>query len=610
MKLLSIKQLAHHARRTYLRFPFALLSAALGTSVAITLVESPATSEKGVLINLLISAALGLPLFITIPILAEKLRLAKAANVLSQAAGALLLVGYFFSLPADVFSSPEFHAIRFFLLNLALHLLVAIAPYFGKNQINGFWQFNKNLFLRFLTAALYSGALYAGLSIALASVDHLFEIDVDEKRYGELWILIAGMFNTWFFLAGVPENLDELNNETSYPKGLKIFTQYVLLPLVVVYLIILYAYEGRIIFEWEWPKGLVANLVLGFSVTGILALLLVYPVQQYEENKWIKTFGRWYYVALIPLVIMLLLAIWRRISDYGVTENRYFVLVLGACLGAIVIYFIFSRAKNIKIIPITLCGVSFFAAFGPWGAFAVSERSQKSRLEALFVKNEILVDGFVQKSQRPVPFTDTKEISSVVNYLHKVHGLSAIQPWFKQDLRALIDSGSAEYRQTKVERVVALMGISFVNEWQIEMDHNFSFNAKTDGPIAIAGYEYLVQLNDFTSPTTTPMPIIDRQGFTMLLDFDGNRATLTIYQPGSASDSIVVRLAPLVEDLIEEFGVSPANHSLPAEKMVMEYSGRRLKAKIYFSVLRGQKVDDQVTIGGLQADLLLGRRDN
>ena len=45
-----------------------------------------------------------------------------------------------------------------------------------------------------------------------------------------LWIVIAGVFETWFFLAGVPKNLEELDESDDYPKGLKIFTQYVLLP--------------------------------------------------------------------------------------------------------------------------------------------------------------------------------------------------------------------------------------------------------------------------------------------------------------------------------------------------------------------------------------------
>jgi hypothetical protein len=232
MKLPSLKHLFHYAFRTLQRFPFALLSAGVGTIGALILIDRSGGSRDGVLHNLLVTAALGLPLFTILPILAEKWGWRQPKNFLLQIGGALLLAAYFISLSPDVFSSPYLHLLRFFLQNIALHAFVAIAPYTGKEDLTGFWQYNKSLFLRFLTAVLYSGVLYVGLVIALLAVEHLFDLDIDGKRYGQLWVLIAGMFNTWFFLAGVPENLAALNQETHYPKGLKIFTQYVLIPLV------------------------------------------------------------------------------------------------------------------------------------------------------------------------------------------------------------------------------------------------------------------------------------------------------------------------------------------------------------------------------------------
>ena len=41
--------------------------------------------------------------------------------------------------------------------------------------------------------------------------------------------------NTFIFLAGVPKDLSALEKETSYPKGLKAFTQFVFLPLITLY---------------------------------------------------------------------------------------------------------------------------------------------------------------------------------------------------------------------------------------------------------------------------------------------------------------------------------------------------------------------------------------
>ena len=42
---------------------------------------------------------------------------------------------------------------------------------------------------------------------------------------------------------------------------------------------------------------------------------------------------------LIPLIVVLFLAVWRRVSDYGITEPRYIAIVYGLWLVAMVALF-------------------------------------------------------------------------------------------------------------------------------------------------------------------------------------------------------------------------------------------------------------------------------
>jgi hypothetical protein len=133
-----------------------------------------------------------------------------------------------------------------------------VGPYWNRDEMSAFCQYNNTLFLRFLTAVLFSAVLFIGLVIAMGSIDVLFNVDINEERYFQLFVVIAGIFNTWFFLSGIPGSLDSFNRVKEYPKGLKIFTQNILLPLVIIYVIILYLYTGKIILEWAWPEGLFA----------------------------------------------------------------------------------------------------------------------------------------------------------------------------------------------------------------------------------------------------------------------------------------------------------------------------------------------------------------
>src|SRR5699024_7800906 len=169
-----------------------------------------------------------------------------------------------------------------------------------------FWQYNKTLFLRFLTAVLFYGVLFIGLVVALGSLELLFNISFDFESYLELFYIIGGIFNTWFFLAGIRDAIHKLDRIRNYPKGLKVFTQNILIPLVIIYMIILYLYMAKIITQWAWPEGWISILVLSFSIAGILANLLLHPLRNDIKYKWVKRFSKGYYWILVPLSILLL----------------------------------------------------------------------------------------------------------------------------------------------------------------------------------------------------------------------------------------------------------------------------------------------------------------
>ena len=214
-------------------------------------------------------------------------------SVIIQAAGIILLAAYYFSLPGE---KSNVDITRYILLVIGLHLLVSFSAYisseiFTSSKISAFWQFNQAIFIRILITGIYSGVLYAGLSIAIFSFDKLFNVNIEHKIYGQLFFIIIGIFNTWFFLSDIPSDTDSSESDIVYPKGLKIFTQFVLLPLVIVYLFILYLYTGKIIIEWSLPMGWVSYLILGFSITGIFSLLLVHPLRNIEGNSWIGILG-------------------------------------------------------------------------------------------------------------------------------------------------------------------------------------------------------------------------------------------------------------------------------------------------------------------------------
>lgn len=487
MKLPSMEQVFRDAGATFKRFPLVLIVAAAGTIAAVILIGRENHNQASRLFGVMMATGLGISLLFGLVLLAENSRL----KWLTQGAALLLLAVYGATIPRDLFNSPLVHLIRFQMLIIATHMFVASAPFLRKGKINGFWQYNKTLFFRFLTSGLFSAVLFAGLAIALVALDKLFGVNIPGERYLQLWVLIAGLFNTWFFLAGIPDDVVSLDESQEYPKGLKVFAQYILLPLVLIYFVILYAYVAKIIIQWNWPKGWVSALILGFSGSGLMSLLLLFPIRELPGQLWIKKAWRIFFLVIIPLIPVLFLAAWQRVSQYGITESRYVLLACVVWLAAATLYFNLSRGKSIKFIPISLCLIALGISFGPWGAFAISENSQVARLEKILLRNEILVNSQVQKAPSAVPHDDARQISSIVDYLRSFHGYDRIQPWFAKDLRT--DSGYIGSRFVAADSLTAYMGVRYVSRWEQAESHWQVLKIDWTRPIDIAGYDHILR---------------------------------------------------------------------------------------------------------------------
>ena len=611
MKLPSLNLIISKSSIALRRFPMVIASAAIAVIASIYLVEfNNEIDNESTWLALILVSALGISFFFVLKLIGEKLKWDPKSIWGINILGIGILIGYYFLLPEDLNTAPEAFIYRYILYFLVSHLLVAIGPYWSRGEMSAFWQYNKTLFLRFLTAVLFSAVLYIGLVIALGSIDVLLNVDIDSKRYFELFLLIGGLFNTWFFVSGIPEPIKSFSKIDDYPKGLKVFTQNILIPLVTIYVIILYLYTGKIILEWSWPEGWVAYLVLSFSIVGIFALLLLHPIQEKVENRWIKKFSRSYFITLVPLVILLLLAIWRRIWEYSFTVNRYFVLVLGLWLAGIVAYFIISKTKNIKVIPASLGVIAFLISFGPWSAFSISEQSQKDRLENYLVQHEILMEGTIQKATEPVPFEDRKEISSILRYLNSMHGLKSIEQWFEEDLTtrppsvAGSDTTQPVNRYQLPQHVTERMGIEYVNQWEASPDDmpQRSYSSKKQKITAIGSYDWMVSYH-YPQPGFKDMEIKIGND-SLSIRTDPEQAWIKLFSNVETADTLLINLDPMIRELRQNYNASNS-YNIPATVLKTESSNDWINAVLYFENLNMGAKEDKSVIHSFDGRLFL-----
>ncbi|MFN3840022.1 MAG: DUF4153 domain-containing protein [Cyclobacteriaceae bacterium] len=492
MKLPSLRNLANGLIHVTRRFPLELTAAFIGTVCAMLLFEQAFPEKEEQIIRMLLCSNLALTLLLSVSVFSESRQLNALSSLAFKAASVAALITVFLSLDPI---TDETNVFRFVFLAGAFHLLVSFAPFIFRCSMEGFWEYNKQLFIRILTAGLYSTVLYGGLAIALLSADALFDFKIRSELYGHLFALVFGLFNTTFFLAGFPANWKNLEEPQPYPKGLKIFTQYVLIPLATVYLGILLAYEAKLVIEWSLPKGLVATLVLGYAVYGMLSILLVHPVRFDKGNRWIMTFSKLFYLLLIPLIILLGSAVYLRVNQYGVTESRYVLIILSLWLTGITIYFLSSRLQNIKVIPVSLCIVVLLAVWGPQSAPAVSKRSQLNRLRSFFEQKNSTANG------KLIPLTNASgsgEATEILRYLINRHGAKALHGYLLVDPDSLTRSADTlKYRYARdyerFELVRRYLNLKHTYETAEEQPY-FSAEAVFSDNLPIDGYRYLYKV--------------------------------------------------------------------------------------------------------------------
>jgi len=568
------------------RFPLVLGAAALAALAAILSAED--LGPEWMRDPLLAAATLGIPLSLALKLLAEQRRWPLPARVALGAAATAILVGVWAAWPHW---SDAVRFTRYAQLSIAFHLLVAFLPFAALDRPAAFWQYNRVLFVRAIVSAASSATLFGGLALALVALDKLFGVDVPEDGYFRLWCVIAFVVNTWFFLGGVPEDLEALEERTDYPAGLRVFAQYTLLPLVSVYLVILTLYLGKVVVTWDWPSGWIGWLVSGVAATGILALLLVHPLAGREDQKWVGLFARDFWRAILPAVVMLWLALYQRVHQYGITEPRYFLLVLSTWLFGVAAWYAVTRSTRIRLIPASLCAVALLSYAGPWGAYAVSERSQLGRLRTLLVKTGALAGARLQAPRQPVAANDAREVSATVRYLLTHHGAGRLAPWIGDSLarRAELGRGLASERM-----IVKALGFDYLSGGTDDAFAMLYFSVSGHGTLPAAGFDVLLRLRMPSDSVAGPdelMATLDRARNLVRV----TRGTATIID--IPLDSMLQRLRNLPQ--------TPRRGKTAASLMTAGAETAHTRAVLYLRELSGKAKGPGVEITGAQGDVLL-----
>ncbi|HNX90150.1 MAG TPA: DUF4153 domain-containing protein [Paludibacteraceae bacterium] len=356
----------------------------------------------------------------------------------------------------------EAEIIRMLVLGVSFGAAVFFAPFITGKRPLAFWNYVLDVIYQLITAYVFAGVLMAGLSLALLSLDKLFGMNIPDNSYGYLSVLCFVLFGSVYFLSSMPRlSISEEEKTVEFPKIYKILGLYILLPILGIYILILYVYLAKIIVTWELPNGWVSWLVSILGIVGYLTISLIHPIYLKGENKPAKLFTRFFPIILLPLLILMFVGIMRRLSDYGITINRLYVLLLNLWLFGVSIYIFLTKTRQVKWIYISFAAIAFLFSVGPWSVFSITKHTLKSELTRLYTEAKPFISDQKNPEIKSLDTAKKKRLYDITRYLKQTYGKESVKTVivsvFGKDVKTdNLISVPAIYEDEKTEKYFSL----------------------------------------------------------------------------------------------------------------------------------------------------------
>lgn len=319
----------------------------------------------------------------------------------------------------------------------------------------------------------YSVIMLMGLFSIYFAINKLLGIEISDKIYSSTFVILMMPFNVGIFLSNYPRASASFDNY-KLSKPIKALIIYILIPIFIVYITILYLYFGKVIITAEIPQGMIVELVIWFS---IFEVMLMFVLGKIEDSKVVEGFKKYFPVIILPIMGMMFYAIIFRIREYGITENRFFVLAAGIFATLSNLYYVFYRKNSNITIPIILSATILISTLGPISAYRVSAESQNNRLAKILEKNNMLVRREVIPSSE-ISDEDKSEIVQIVEYMTEKH-----RPWESKYL-------PNDYKNTD-ENFEKLFGFS--HKYSSSTEEDLSYFYEGNSSIDLTGYSRLME---------------------------------------------------------------------------------------------------------------------
>jgi len=432
----KIKSFLPDMKKAIERFPLTVFCSVVVFMLSVYLVENPELKNENLLNELhkmVILLGMSIPLTLALELAREKYLSGKNKWVIRFVNALITLVFIifyrFYYLSGKNSSSTLDSLEQLMATGIIFFLCFLLVPIIGKKDEEE--KYFQSVIVDKTVTILFSVVLFLGLIAVFATIDGLSLIKLDSNIYIETWLFVVFVFSVIFFLSKL-KKVDESLENYEIHKIFKFLIYFIVIPLITTYTGILYVYFGKMLITRSWPQGLVSHLILWYTIFSLFIMIMVTPMA--KKDPVARVFKKYFPFASLPLLVLSIVSISKRISQYGVTPSRYFVVLLAMWLIFCMVSSIFKA--RLSVILISLITVVYISVFTPVNNRRITLMSQNKRFEKILVKHGLLKDGKLVK--KPELAKEKKyEVTDVLNYILGINDrrndIENLKPFGKTD---------------------------------------------------------------------------------------------------------------------------------------------------------------------------------
>lgn len=333
--------------------------------------------------------------------------------------------------------------------------IVAALPQAWDRRANGLWA--QGLLLAIVVAVAATVLVVAGWSLIFAILSTFFELGFFSRWGFDCLPPAAMLFGPWVALALWPRPGGEPLRWPSLAEGL---LNWLLVPFTLACAALLNLYCLQIAVAGEIPKGVVAPT----TVTLVLCGGGVWALACASEARAARWLTRWFWLLLLLPTVALMVAAWQRVAQYGLTEARYLLFL---CAAVVVVMAGIQTVRRTLPTPSLAALVGslalLLAAVGPWGATAVSVRSQFAGLLDALDRAGLMRDGRIPLRDPNDPARSVPRAASALRFLVE-RGRDDLVVERLAGSVDLAEADDVRARSKRVEQLATAMGLSLDGE--------------------------------------------------------------------------------------------------------------------------------------------------